>query len=221
MAMAHSSVEVADLPSLNSFHINTTPEWKRTLLSKASVFRDCVKTNNFADVYYFSILVPPKTNRKAFYSSSTDDTLPDDVKYEMKSLGEATLTKGKEAADDFKTTTAQLKVENAGREKWREKVQATGQTAKDRFNEAVDNWVDKTIVAIEELPEDQREAAADFWGLVSNGVMAALGEVFKFFQMIVQAVIDWVVDMWEKVKEFFSTIGDAINTGINWIRGLF
>lgn len=140
----------------------------------------------------------------------------------LKQVGGESFAEHKDGADDMHNPTEELKNDpNPDKPAWEERMNQQREELKRRSAEIIDQKTDEAIDYIYTLPDQERETAADFWGIIAAGFIQFWSDVWDWIVTAVKAVVDWITDMWETIKAAFKQVGKAFQNAWEWLKNLF
>ncbi|KAB8226784.1 uncharacterized protein BDW43DRAFT_317584 [Aspergillus alliaceus] len=92
---------------------------------------------------------------------------------------------------------------------------------KDEACAAIDNAADQAIAIIEQLPAASRPAAANGFNTGFNIVLGFFKNIGETLKHVMQAVVDFVKGIWNKLVQAYNTVRGWAQTAWNAIQGLF
>ncbi|KAL6792596.1 hypothetical protein GGI42DRAFT_346363 [Trichoderma sp. SZMC 28013] len=102
-----------------------------------------------------------------------------------------------------------------------EKMREARQRAKKQSIDSIDRSYDDAVEITEHQPEDQQETAADAWVLIYDQFLKLTDRIFNLFLDMHNAISQWSVDVWEKVKEAWNTMKGVFVEIWQWFNDLF
>lgn len=211
------------------------PIWEQKLRYMARFYRQCSeedRLDKFRAVYALSrdssrdVTTGFGAEHKAFLDLHVQDivyadVLPDDKKKLVGAM-ETNTREHETATSDVKALTDQLKTEtNPDKASWRDKMEKSRQQTKEKSNEIIDNSYDHAISLINAMPVKSQPAAADLWSSMMDTFLDFLGEIWDGILSMVEAVVKWLVGMWEKIREGWNTVVSGFKAAWEWLSGLF
>ncbi|KAA8898227.1 hypothetical protein FN846DRAFT_921370 [Sphaerosporella brunnea] len=175
--------------------------WQQRLLGQARAFTQALEntvtrvTEEPTGVYLAASAAPTYTSNTTAYT----DTLPDKARQDLKGIWRVGLYDQKAAIEKLSKTFRDV-LQTPGRTKAELKnaIREAALALKAESTKSIDQTTDKAIEYIEKLPEDQRDAAADYWGSLSDRVLG-------FLSLAVEAVFSGG----SQIIELFNKIWDV------------
>ncbi|KAL7952859.1 hypothetical protein V8C34DRAFT_322031 [Trichoderma compactum] len=124
-------------------------------------------------------------------------------------------------SDNFKAVTDKLQDDKADKRTAMERMREARQRAKKQSIDCIDRSYDNAVEIIEHQPEDQQETAADAWVLIYDQFLKFTDKIFNLFLDMHNAISQWPLDVWEKVKEAWNTMKGFFVEIWQWFKDLF
>ncbi|PTD12874.1 hypothetical protein FCULG_00002724 [Fusarium culmorum] len=145
----------------------------------------------------------------------------DDERDGLKSLGKQLIEDHQSAANDVKATSDAIKNGSTGKENARARMEKAREEAKKKSADIIDQQFGRAQKLIDKLPDDKQEAATDFWIHLSNGFLAFWKMAMDGIYGVLKAVIAWLENMWETVKQRWEDVKTTFMDAWDWFQALF
>ncbi|KAK4060258.1 uncharacterized protein Triagg1_10808 [Trichoderma aggressivum f. europaeum] len=124
-------------------------------------------------------------------------------------------------SDDLKVVTDRLQDDRVDKRTAMERMREARQRAKKQSIDSIDKSYDNAVEITEHQPEDQQETAADAWVLIYDQFLELTDKIFNLFLDMHNAISQWLVDVWENVKEAWNKMKGVFVEIWQWFNDLF
>ncbi|KAG8674154.1 hypothetical protein FPOAC2_00136 [Fusarium poae] len=204
--------------------------WEVKLRETAALYQSCAQEDNldaYFEVHHSAFGVSLKGNTLA----SGDTAKPQEAQYsllkavdergELKALGKQMIEEHQEVADHVKATSDAIKKEGTGKQRAMDLLEKGRKEAIDKSTAIINKQFDRARDIIATLPEDKQEAAADLWVNLTNRFLGFWKMVSDAIYGVLRAVIDWLENMWETVKQRWEDVKTTFRHAWEWFHSLF
>lgn len=140
----------------------------------------------------------------------------------LKQIGGESIAEHKDAADEMHNLTEELKNDpNPDKPAWEERIKEKREGMKRKSSEIIDQKTDEAVDYIYTLPDQERDTAGDFWGIVTAGFIQFWADAWDSIVTAVNAIVDWTSGMWETVQSAFEQVERAFKNAWEWLKNLF
>lgn len=207
------------------------PAWEKKLRGMVRLHATCHEEGDHKKFFEAYPVHPSLSKRslRGFQSepitlsaSSGLDALTTAEKDTLKASGNDTTSKHEAVKNKIDGLTEELKDDpNPNKDSWKDKIKKAGEEAKEKLNKIIDDNTDAIINKIRQMPEDKRDAAVDFWGTILSGFLDFWTGIWEQILNVINAIVDWVINMWEDIKTAFKKAAGIFVDAYNWIKNLF
>ncbi|KAI6762200.1 hypothetical protein SNK03_000180 [Fusarium graminearum] len=198
--------------------------WEIKLRQTAALYQSGLQENNldvYFEVHISSFGVDLKSVSTGTFTKP-DETYSlklgsDDEHDGLKSLGKQLIEDHQSVANDVKATSDAIKNRNAGKKNARARMEK----AKKKSADIIDQQFGRAQKLNEKLPDGKQEAATDFWIHLSNGFLAFWKMPMDAIYGVLKAVIAWLENMWETVKQRWEDVKATFKDAWEWFQALF
>lgn len=209
--------------------VDITPiyyDWESLLDKHIVIVKSSLARNDFGAVDAF--IVDEKMSRidhtatfKHFIEPNHFDSELKHYPDKIKALNEKAVEKGRSAYGDFSSTVLNLQNTDADKPPWELDIDKSATRTKEAASGAIDEAVAKAKDIFKKLPKEARAQAANVFTSGLNVVLDFFSNVWSQIKAVTEAVYQFVLRTWDKIKLARNAVQSAAQTAIDWIKGTF
>ena len=152
--------------------------WAQRLLGQAQIFMQALEITctRHIEAEGRPLAAPPQAAPEPVSVTIADaDTLPEEARRDLKGIWRVGLDEQKAAIKKLSNAMRNaLQAPGSPKDEMKHVIQGAAETYKTESAKSIDETTEKAIKYIENLPEDKRDAAADYWGSLSKCMLGFL-----------------------------------------------